>query len=361
MPVPTRLRAARRDICISAIAAALAWLIAARGLGHEAPVFAAICALVSLAPGLPNHGKQAVGLIIGMTIGIVVGEGAYLLNPLVQNEWIWLVQLIIAVIIAMLAAAALGWSPVMAIQAGVSVILVMAVGPQSAGLHRLIDGGIGVLIGLICSQFLLTPDPIRDLRFALQAFLNRLAVGLETSADAAERADIARAAAAERQIAEAWSDLRLLHDSVDKARSQARWSLRGRLMATPLLKIIVRQNRNSVHLFAHVLMLSESLYAALRSGTPAPAALVERIRLCARHCRTILRPQPEADPTRHPVGGAARPDIALPAPWAEVAEQLDQVELRLQQLVGLHLRADLYIAGHSDATETGGGTHPSTL
>ena len=71
-----RWSSAWRDALASAIAAALAWILASHLLGHVHPVFAAISAVVCLAPGLPSHGKQAVGLMVGVATGILVGEAA---------------------------------------------------------------------------------------------------------------------------------------------------------------------------------------------------------------------------------------------------------------------------------------------
>ena len=63
--VQTRWASGWRDALASAIAAALAWVLAKHLFGHAHPVFAAISAVVCLAPGLPSHGKQAVGLMVG--------------------------------------------------------------------------------------------------------------------------------------------------------------------------------------------------------------------------------------------------------------------------------------------------------
>ncbi|WP_085786119.1 FUSC family protein [Ketogulonicigenium robustum] len=326
-PMPNRLRAARRDLLIAAFAAGASWLIAVELLGHQAPVFAAICAIVSLAPGLPNHGRQAVDLIIGMTLGIVVGELVWAINPGGVSGLVLLVELIVAILMAMSIAAALGRSAVLGIQAGVSVTLVLAMGPQSAGLHRLVDGGIGVVVGLLCSQFLLTPDPIRSLNTAMQNFLTQLAAGLDQAADAVEKGDLTNASHAERKVADSWGSLRILLDTLDNARLSARWSVRGRMVANPLLKTIARQNRHAVHLFANALMMTEALSMALRSGQPAPEDLPARIRAAAQHCRTLLQQ-----------AGAAGPLPEAPqvtGPWAEADEHLCQMESRLQRLVGL--------------------------
>jgi len=63
-----------REVLASALGAALAWVLAERLLGHPQPIFAAISAIVCLAPGLPSHTKQTKGLLLGVGTGIVVGE-----------------------------------------------------------------------------------------------------------------------------------------------------------------------------------------------------------------------------------------------------------------------------------------------
>lgn len=367
--VAGRTRAALRDVVISALAAAVAWLIATYGLGHQQPVFAAICAIVSLAPGLPSHGKQAVGLITGMAIGILVGEAVLALNPLPDATWVWLVQLVLAVFCAMMLSSGLGWSPVLVIQAGVSVVLVLAVGPQSAGLHRLVDGAVGVAIGLACSQFLLTPDPVKKLAAAMQAFLNELADGLEATAETIDRRAAGgpvpqgsspdRAAepafGAEQHLARAWANLRDVQDSIGSAREGARWSLRGRLLARPLRQAIGRESRQAVYLYAHALMLGEAVTLALHGGGDAPAGLpaglAHRIRAAAGHCRLILVARSGHDAGAHsaapllpetgPAPGGARASDMGPSDtgaasadprWRDVQDHLDQLERRLRRL-----------------------------
>ena len=74
--VTARLRTALGDALAATLAAAVAWELAKALFGHPHPVFAAVTALICLAPGLPNHGRQAVGVILGVVTGIVVGEAA---------------------------------------------------------------------------------------------------------------------------------------------------------------------------------------------------------------------------------------------------------------------------------------------
>ena len=60
---PCRLRLALRDAIAASLGAMLAWELSHYLLGHPKPVFAAVTALVCLAPGLPSHLKQTWGLV----------------------------------------------------------------------------------------------------------------------------------------------------------------------------------------------------------------------------------------------------------------------------------------------------------
>ncbi|MCD9007997.1 FUSC family protein [Luteimonas sp. XNQY3] len=77
--VISRWRLAWRDTLACAVAAMLAWLLAQQVFGHPRPLFAAITAVICLAPGLPSHGRQSVGVVLGVATGIAIGELALLL------------------------------------------------------------------------------------------------------------------------------------------------------------------------------------------------------------------------------------------------------------------------------------------
>lgn len=137
-----RLRAAtpRALACTAAATAAYAashWL-----LGHPQPVFAAIVALICLAPGVADHIRQSFFVLTGVTIGIVIGELALLLPG---N--IWELRLGISIFLSTVIGAAVTAVPIVGIQAGASALLVQLLGPEYAGLTRLLD----VLVGLVVS------------------------------------------------------------------------------------------------------------------------------------------------------------------------------------------------------------------
>ena len=154
-------REAFREICESALAAGLAWWTSLMLFGDHEPVFAAIAAVVALAPGLPSHSKQAIGMIVGVLVGIGVGELALLMPTGAGPLWLG-----IAVFVAMMLATAYAVRPIIGIQSGASAIIVIAGGQENDSLTRLGDAAVGSGVALLFSQVLLTPDPFAIARKA---------------------------------------------------------------------------------------------------------------------------------------------------------------------------------------------------
>ncbi|MFK0383302.1 MULTISPECIES: FUSC family protein [Rhizobium/Agrobacterium group] len=138
-----RARAAFTRALAAALAAAFAFWIAHKFLGHPQPVFAAVSALICLAPGISDHLKQAMGLMIGVTLGILIGE----LTLLVPHDY-GEVRMAVATFASMMLASLFGLSAVVPIQAGASAMLVLLLGPQSAGFVRFLDVSVGAFIGV---------------------------------------------------------------------------------------------------------------------------------------------------------------------------------------------------------------------
>ncbi|MDS7596715.1 FUSC family protein [Agrobacterium tumefaciens] len=149
-----RVRAAFFRAMAAAIAAAFAFWVAHEFLGHPQPVFAAIAALICLAPGVSDHLKQALGLMLGVTLGIVVGE----LTLLVPHDY-GEVRMAVATFASMMLASLFGLSAVVPIQAGASAMLVLLLGPQNAGLVRFLDVSVGALVGVAVTLLFFRPRP----------------------------------------------------------------------------------------------------------------------------------------------------------------------------------------------------------
>ena len=299
-----------RDAAASAVAAGVAWLLAVGLFGHAHPVFAAVTAIVCLAPGLPSHGRQAVDLMLGVTVGIVVGEAAFRLLPegLLVPAGLSLLRLSLGTFFAILLAVLLRPVPVVPIQAGVSVVLVLAMGPQTAGLVRFEDVAVGVVVGLLFSQVLLTPDPVRQIDGPAGDLLRRLAQGLDACAAALGQGDAAKAQSALQTVGGAQASLSALGAGIEAAQHAARWSLRGRLVARSVADMAARYDRRAIRLYASSLLLAEAVADALRLGIrPVPTGLPAALAGLAARCRRL------AD-------GAAQPLAAPPAPLPSAAD-----------------------------------------
>ncbi|MBP7003315.1 aromatic acid exporter family protein [Amaricoccus sp.] len=309
--VRDRAEAAWRDAAKSAVAGALAWVLASWAFGHPHPVFAAVSAIVCLAPGLPNHGKQAIGLMAGVATGIVVGELA-LYVPATYP----LLRVSAAAFFAILIASTYGMLPVVPIQSGVSAVLVLALGSESAGVVRMLDVAAGTAVGMLFSQVLLTPDPIRALNVAGADLLGRLRVGLRQAAKAVEAGDAKGAQAAVETFSSAHLGLASVVGAIDLARSTARWSLRGRLGKRRIRPVADRYDRRAARLYASALLFSTALASAMARGGPQPPGLPARLAYLVR----LTEPDAVMPPSAPPAPDRSR----LGDDWRRAAVRLDE-------------------------------------
>lgn len=317
-----RWSSAWRDALASAIAAALAWILATHLLGHVHPVFAAISAVVCLAPGLPSHGKQAVGLMVGVATGILVGEAALWLPDSYP-----LLRIGFATFSAIAIAALYGLGPVVPIQAGVSAVLMLAVGPESAGVVRMLDVLVGAGVGLVFSQVLLTPNPIGIIDSSAKDLLEKLAAGFGKSLQALEDKDAGKAQNAVQIFSRAHDSLIALENGISMARNTARWTLRGRFVSREVKDIASRYERHAVRLYASALLFAEAFADALRKEEgPAPASLHERLANVASGCAAIANDSDR--PILIPVSASERAD-AVSGPWQLCLQHLSTVESAL--------------------------------
>lgn len=328
----SRFSLAWRDAAASAIAAGIAWVLAVWLFGHPHPVFAAVTAIVCLSPGLPSHGRQAVGLMLGVATGIVVGEVALVLLPegFLVPEGLSLLRLTVATFFSILIAAAFGQAAVVAIQSGVSAVLVLALGPHSAGLVRLEDVGVGVVVGLVFSQVLLTPDPIEQVDAAADELLRRLSAAFETCAGALTAQDPHKAASALRAFSVAHDSLIALGAGIDAARYSARWSLRGRLTARAVTEMAARYDRRAIRLYASSLLFGEAFADAIRKGEqPVPQGLAACIHETAMRCTHL---SDDRSATESVAARAPEPNDVAPGwrtvidHWRSVSEVLSSLE-----------------------------------
>ncbi len=272
-----------KDALCAGLAAGLAWFVSVHFLDHEHPIYAAMTALICLAPGVPSHGRQAIYVLIGVLTGVAVGELTLLLPPMPTE-----VRIAIVGFAGMTIASAYSIVPAIIIQAGISAVMVFALGADVAGWTRAIDVAVGTSIGLIFSQILFTPDPLKTLHLAVERFFKEVALNFTLAADALERNDVSDAIKAMKSCSRTHSALIGLIGAIDVARSNARWTLRGRLSSREVVSLSARYDQSGIRLYASSLLFCEAMVNAIRKGREAPPEwLIEALKLIVENCHFI--------------------------------------------------------------------------
>jgi uncharacterized membrane protein YgaE (UPF0421/DUF939 family) len=209
-------------IAQSAFAAGASWELALQIPGHGQPFFAPIAAVIALGAERGRRGRQAVEMMLGVALGILLGAGIVAVGG--TGAW----QLVVATAVALLVATGAGVSPVIRIQGAASAILVVALHRQGTNLatQRLVDALIGGGIAIILARLLFPVDPFALVRGEAVRLRTALADALENAADALEAGDYAGARAAQTLLDSI--DERRLEDALALAREVARRAPRRR-------------------------------------------------------------------------------------------------------------------------------------
>ena len=209
-------------IAQTAAAAGIAWELALQIPNHGRPFFAPIAAVIGLAADRGRRGRQAIQMIVGVALGILVG--AAVVGALGVGGW----QLVVASALTLLVASGSGAPPLIRTQATASAILVVAlhVPGTNLALQRLIDALIGGGIAIVMARFLFPVEPLDLVRREAVALRTGLADVLEAAAAALEgrRLDDAERALARLDAL----DDRRLEDALALARDVVRRAPRRR-------------------------------------------------------------------------------------------------------------------------------------
>jgi uncharacterized membrane protein YgaE (UPF0421/DUF939 family) len=305
-----------QDALASALAAALAWALAQVAFGHGQPIFASVAAVVCLAPGIPSRAGQALNMMLGLVTGIAVGEAVLIVAPPMNMA----VLIAVVVLVAIMAAISFGLLPVIAIQGGVSALLVLALGPEAAGAARFLDAVAGTAVGLVFSQIFLTPDPVKLISAAASTLLADLGAGLALLAEAVDAADATKAASARTRLIEARDRVNILQVRIASAHGVIRWSLHGRLRRRETERLIAIYSCRGVVLHASALVLSDVLTAGLQAGLRPPRDLASRIQRLAASVAALSAGKA---PAMH-APQKTREDVE--SDWRPCLESLDALE-----------------------------------
>ncbi|XVU25050.1 FUSC family protein [Actinoplanes sp. CA-054009] len=249
------------------VAAGLAWFVSHDVIGRPAPFFAPIAAVITLASSVGQRVKRTSELVIGVAIGIGIGDALILLIG--SGPW----QIGLIVVLAVLVATAVGGGTPLVVQSASSAVLVATL-TSSTGLPwtRFFDALVGGGIGLIVMTLLLPLNPLSVVRRAadpaLQALadgLHRVAAGLGEKDRDEVRDALAGLRAAEGTFAAFSAAVTAARENV--AFAPARWRNRG------ALALYVDGADQITYMLRNVRVLSRRVDTALGDDEPIPTVL----------------------------------------------------------------------------------------
>jgi uncharacterized membrane protein YgaE (UPF0421/DUF939 family) len=170
-----------------AVAAAVAWLLARHVLGHPAPFFAPVVAIVSLGTSYGQRLRRVAEVTAGVALGVGIGD---LFVRWVGTGW-W--QIAVVVTLAMSAAILLDAGALIVTQAGVQSVVVTTLLPNPhAGLSRWLDAVVGGGVAIVAAT-VVPRAPLRRPRREAADIVAVLAELLREAAKSAQDGDLDRA------------------------------------------------------------------------------------------------------------------------------------------------------------------------
>jgi len=212
------------------LAAGLAYLISHKLLGNPQPVFGPISAVGTLAASVGQRFRRTVELILGVAIGVAIGD--ILVYLVGTGAW----QLGLVVTVAILLTIFAGASVAIVIQAAATAVLIVTLSPSTEDLEipRFIDAFLGGGIALLVTAVLLPLNPLRVINRAARPALDLLADQLDATADGLRKRDREATQRALERMRNNKEELATLSEAIEGAKetstlSPARWHRRSEL------------------------------------------------------------------------------------------------------------------------------------
>ena len=182
-----RLNDKRWQVGQCAIAAGVAWWLAADLLGHDTPFFAPVAAVVGLGTSYGQRLRRVAEVTVGVAVGVLMGD--VFTHYLGTGPW----QLALIVALAMSAALLLDGGALLVTQAAVQSIVVSALLPDpGAAFTRWTDAVIGGAVALVAAT-VVPQAPLRRPRERAAVVARKTADLLRAAGDCMDDGDIEHA------------------------------------------------------------------------------------------------------------------------------------------------------------------------
>lgn len=266
-----RVRASWLPILQCAFAAGIALYVAADLLGHQRPFFAPIAAVVSLGISLNSRLRRAAELVVGVSLGVLVGD--LIIAQIGSGVW----QLILVIALAMTIAVFTDGGNLIVNQAGASAVLVTTLLPpgESGGIDRCVDALVGGAAGILVAA-VVPVNPVRIVLREARRVLDDLVTVLTEVAAALREGDPQHASRALRRA-------RATQPAIDELRAAVR-SAGEVATVSPLYRPRRRMLRRYRDLteradYAHrnARVLARRALTVLEDGEQAPPELADAI------------------------------------------------------------------------------------
>jgi uncharacterized membrane protein YgaE (UPF0421/DUF939 family) len=262
-----RLRDLALPIAQSAVAAALAWVLARDLIGHHVPFFAPVSAVIAVGATLGQRSRRTIELVVGVALGVAIAD--LLVAGIGTGTW----QLALVLVLAMVAAVLVGGGGLLTIQAAVSAVLVVTLQPPDHGIDftRAIDALVGGVAAFLVSS-IVPARPLVRVRRVAERLIPELAATIDDVAAAVRSRDMGRAEAA-LERARAMNALTVaFRDEVQVGYQTSRMSPSGRVSRDQLAEY--REAAAQLDLAVrNVRVLARGLTRAIGLGDAVPPAL----------------------------------------------------------------------------------------
>ncbi|SCL40296.1 Uncharacterized membrane protein YgaE, UPF0421/DUF939 family [Micromonospora pallida] len=303
-----RLRSVMTLALQAGLAAALSWWAVHDLLGSPQPVFAPISAVGTLAASVGQRFRRTVELILGVAIGVFIGD--VLIYFLGSGAW----QLALVVVLSITISTFLGASASVVIQAAATAVLIATLSPSTQNLEipRFIEAIVGGGIALLVTAVLLPLNPLRVINRAARPALDLLAEQLDRTAEGLRDRNRGLCQRALDRLRANQQELAAFTEAIEGAKetitiSPARWHRRDELVHyAEAAEPIDRAMRNSGTLIRRSVTLIEDDEPVPDPMPDAVCHLAEAVRLLRHEFAVGAEPQDARERSLRAVSEAGR-------------------------------------------------------